>query len=103
MYDLVLEGPRRLDRLLTLVEKGRLQTSIRLTDSDEMLAEIQVLVNRLVVAWLVGASLISLSVLLAIYRPGWLQSWFGPLFWLGAIVTFFGVLVLLLLVLRKRF
>jgi ubiquinone biosynthesis protein len=103
MYDLVLEGPRRIDRLLTLVEKGKLQTSIHLSDADYLLAEVQVLVNRLVVAWLVGASLISLSVMLAVYRPGWIEEWLGPLFWLGAIVTVVGALILTLLVLRRRF
>lgn len=103
MFDLMLEGPRRVDRLLTMFEKGKIQSSIRLADADYLLAEVQVLVNRLVVAWLVGASLISLSVLLAIYRPGWIQDWLGPLFWLGAIVTVIGGGLLALLVLRRRF
>jgi ubiquinone biosynthesis protein len=49
LYDLLLEGPKRVDRLLTLAEKGKLQGSIRLTDADYLLAEVQVLVNRLVV------------------------------------------------------
>jgi ubiquinone biosynthesis protein len=101
-FELLLEGPQRIDRLLSLIERGNVQTSMRLSDWEKMLAQMQALVNRLVVAWLVGASLISLSVLLAIYRPGWIETWLGPLFWIGAAITVTAGGFLALFVLRRK-
>jgi ubiquinone biosynthesis protein len=101
-FELLLEGPQRVDRLLSLIERGNIQTSMRLADWEKMLAQMQALVNRLVIAWLVGASLISLSVLLAIYRPGWIETWLGPLFWIGAALTVAAGGFLALFVLRRR-
>jgi ubiquinone biosynthesis protein len=100
--DLFLEGPRRLDRLLAQLERGNVEVSMRVSDWERMLVQLQGLVNRLVVAWLTSASLISLAVLLAIYRPGWIEDWLGPLFWLGAAVTVSAGGILLLTVLRRR-
>jgi ubiquinone biosynthesis protein len=102
-FDLLLDAPQRVDRLIGVLESGNFETSMRIIDWDRMLRELQMLVNRLVVAWLVGTSLISLSVLLAIYRPNWIEGWLGPLFWLGATVTVIAGGILALLVVRRRF
>jgi hypothetical protein len=102
MFELMLEGPQRVDRLLSLFERGNVRTTMHLADWERMLAQATTLVNRLIVAWLTGTSLIALSVLLAIYRPHWIQGWLGPLFWLGAATTVAAGGFLALVVLRRR-
>ncbi len=100
--DLLLDAPQRIDRFLTQLERSGVQTTMRLADGDQFLDRLQALVNRLVIAWLTGTSLIALAVMLAIYQPGWLEGWLGPLFWLGAVVTFLSAAVLVLAVSRRR-
>lgn len=101
-FELLLEAPRRLDRLINILESGNFETSMRVVDADRYIRGLEALVNRLVVAWLVGTSLIGLSVLLAIYRPGGVDAWLGPLFWIGAAVTVAAGGILALIVLRRR-
>ena len=102
LFELLLEGPQRVDRLLSLVERGNIRTTMHLADWERMLGQVTTLVNRLVIAWLVGTSLIALSVMLAIYRPNWIEGWLGPLFWLGAATTVAAGGFLALLLLRRR-
>jgi len=101
-FELLIEAPRRLDRLINILESGNFETSMRLVDAERYVRDLQALVNRLVVAWLVGTSLISLSVLLAIYRPSGVDTWLGPLFWIGAAVTVAAGGILVLILLRRR-
>jgi ubiquinone biosynthesis protein len=102
LFELLLEGPKRIDRLLSQIERGNIQTTMHLADWERMLGQVRALVNRLVIAWLVGTSLIALSVMLAIYRPHWIDNWLGPLFWLGAATTVAAGGFLALLLLRRR-
>jgi ubiquinone biosynthesis protein len=102
LFELLLEGPKRIDRLLTQIERGNIQTTMHLADWERMLGQVRALVNRLVIAWLVGTSMIALSVMLAIYRPHWINDWLGPLFWLGAATTVAAGGFLALLLLRRR-
>lgn len=100
--DLLLDAPQRIDRLLTQLERSGIQTTTHLAEGDRYLDRLQMLVNRLVIAWLTGTSLIALAVMLAIYQPGWLEGWLGPLFWVGAMVTFLSAAALVLAVSRRR-
>ncbi len=102
LFELVVEGPKRVDRLLSQIERGDIRTTMHLADWERMLEQVRALVNRLVIAWLVGTSLIALSVMLAIYRPDWIEDWLGPLFWLGAATTVAAGGFLALLLLRRR-
>jgi ubiquinone biosynthesis protein len=102
LFELLLEGPKRVDRLLSQIERGNVHTTMHLADWERMLGQVRALVNRLVIAWLVGTSLIALSVMLAIYRPDWIEGWLGPLFWLGAATTVAAGGFLALLLLRRR-
>jgi ubiquinone biosynthesis protein len=102
LFELMMEGPQRDDRLLSLIERGNVKTTMHLADWERMLAQVTTLVNRLVIAWLTGTSLIALSVMLAIYRPHWIDSWLGPLFWLGAATTVAAGGFLALVLLRRR-
>ncbi|HQX62222.1 MAG TPA: AarF/ABC1/UbiB kinase family protein [Thermomicrobiales bacterium] len=101
-FELLLEAPRRLDRLINILESGNFETAIRVIDAEKYTRDLQALVNRLVVAWLIGTSLISLSVLLAIYRPSSVEAWLGPLFWIGAAVTVAAGGILFLILMRRR-
>ena len=102
LFELLMEGPQRIDRLISQIERGDIRTTMQLADWERMIGEVRSLVNRLVIAWLVGTSLIALSVMLAIYRPDWIDSWLGPLFWLGAATTVAAGGFLALLLLRRR-
>jgi ubiquinone biosynthesis protein len=102
LFELLLDGPKRVDRLLTQIERGDVRTTMHLADWEQMLGQVRALVNRLVIAWLMGTSLIALSVMLAIYRPDWIAGWLGPLFWLGAATTVVAGGFLALLLLRRR-
>jgi hypothetical protein len=56
--------------------------------------DLKVLVNRLIVAWFIGAGGISLSILLLAWQPGWLDERGGLLFWSGAIATTLAAVIL---------
>ncbi len=79
--------PRRVERLLTRAEQGDIEIGIRLVRADEILDSLHSMINRLILAILVGSSLVSLGLLLTVYRPHWLLAWLGPLFGLGVVVT----------------
>jgi hypothetical protein len=91
---LLFRLPRRADRLLTRAEQGDIELGIRLVRADEILDSLQSMVNRLILAILVGASLVSLGLLLTIYNPKWILSWIGPLFGIGVAVTILAGLLL---------
>lgn len=86
--------PRRIERLLTRSEQGDIEVGIRLVRADEILDTLQSMINRLILAILVGASLVSLGLLLTVYSPNWLLSWMGPLFGVGVVVTILAGLLL---------
>ncbi len=91
---LIKRLPRRIERLLTRSEQGDIEIGIRLVRADEILDSLQSMVNRLVLAILLGASLVSLGLLLTVYSPNWLASWLGPLFAIGVMVTILAGLLL---------
>ncbi|MGA7670300.1 MAG: AarF/ABC1/UbiB kinase family protein [Nitrolancea sp.] len=92
--------PRRIERLLTRSEQGDIEIGIRLVRADDILDTLQSMVNRLILAILVGSSLVSLGLLLTVYSPHWLLSWMGPLFGLGVVVTIAAGLLLTWRILR---
>ncbi len=79
--------PRRVDRMMTRAEQGDMEVGIRLVRADEILDSLQSMVNRLILAILVGSSLVSLGLLMTVYSPNWMLSWMGPLFGFGVFVT----------------
>jgi ubiquinone biosynthesis protein len=93
--------PRRIDRLLTRSEQGDIEIGIRVVRVDEIIDVVQSMVNRLILAILVGASLISLGLLLTVYSPDWLLSWMGPLFGLGVAITLLAGMLLGWRILRR--
>lgn len=99
---LAVEMPRRVDRLLTRAEQGDLEVAMRVVDMEEMLRLGQALVNRVVVAILTAASLLTVGLLLVAYHPPWLIRWLGPLLGVGILVTIVATLLLVFRMLRGR-
>ncbi|MDI3340594.1 MAG: AarF/ABC1/UbiB kinase family protein [Sphaerobacter sp.] len=97
---LVTTAPRRVDRLLMRAEHGDLEVAMRVVESEELMRQTSVLVNRLIAAILTAASLISLSLVMTVYHPPWLIPWLGPLVGAGIVVTLIVGLALAIQVLR---
>ena len=79
--------PKRAERLLTRAEQGDIEIGIRVVHVEEILSTLHVLINRLIIAILLGASVVSLGLLLTFYHPSWLLSWLGPLFGAGVVMS----------------
>lgn len=79
--------PRRANRLLTRAEHGDLEVAMRVIGIEEMTRQAHLLVNRLIGAILIAASLVSLGLLLTVYHPPWLLTWLAPLVGAGVLVT----------------
>lgn len=93
--------PRRMERLLTRSEQGDIEIGIRVVRVEDILDTLESMINRLILAILLGASLISLGLLLTVYSPNWLLSWMGPLFGFGVFVTIVTGLLLGWRILRR--
>ena len=91
---LLSNAPRRFNRMLLRLESGDLGVSVRVSELDQTMDDLKVLVNRLIMAWFIGAAGLSLSILLLAWRPAWLSDWGGWLFFSGLIATILAVLVL---------
>ena len=94
--------PKRTERLLTRAEQGDIEVGIRIIRVEEILDTLHLLINRLIMAILLGASLVSLGLLLTVYHPSWLVTWLGPLFGIGVIVSILSAIYLGLRILRDR-
>jgi ubiquinone biosynthesis protein len=67
--ELGLELPRRLNRLLELVERGQIEVNINMQPLREFLGQMQKMTNRLSLSMLLSAVIIALALALIIYRP----------------------------------
>jgi ubiquinone biosynthesis protein len=94
--------PKRTERLLTRAEQGDIEIGIRVVQVEEILGTLHLMFNRLIMAILLGASLVSLGLLLTLYHPSWLLTWLGPLFGIGVVVSILVALFLGWRMLRDR-
>lgn len=67
--ELSLELPRRITRLLELLERGQLEVGINATPIREMMAQMQKMTNRLALSMLLSAVIVALALILVIYHP----------------------------------
>lgn len=72
------EWPRRLDRLVRRLEQAELEITMHLAELPEVTRRLTSLINRLVLAILLAAAAISLSLLLNVWHPSWLLQLVGP-------------------------
>jgi ubiquinone biosynthesis protein len=72
--ELSLELPRRLSRLLELVERGQIEVNINMQVLREVVAYFQKMTNRLALSMLLAAVIIALALVMVIYQPATWQT-----------------------------
>ncbi len=99
---LILEFPRRIDRLLRQLEHSDIEVTMHIAEVQQIIQRLSAMINRLVIAILVAAGLISLGLLLSVWHPDWLIGWLGPLMGVGVAVLLATSVLLAWRVLRGR-
>jgi ubiquinone biosynthesis protein len=72
--ELGLELPRRVSRLLELLERGQMEVNVNLQVLREISGQMQKMTNRLALAMLLSAVIIALALVLVIYHPAAWQA-----------------------------
>ncbi|MBE0697332.1 MAG: hypothetical protein IH586_10445 [Anaerolineaceae bacterium] len=72
--ELGLELPRRLSRLLELVERGQIEVNINMQMLRGLISQFQKMTNRLALSMLLAAVIIALALVLVVYHPATWQS-----------------------------
>lgn len=85
--DLSVGLPRRLERMLTRLEHGGLQTTTRLVGLEPVMRQFARAANRLSASIITAALLIALSLLMQLYHPPFWERAAGALFFLGVLAT----------------
>jgi ubiquinone biosynthesis protein len=70
--ELGLELPRRLSRLLELIERGQIEVNLNMAPLRSMMGQMQKMTNRLALSMLLAAVIIALALVLVVYRP---ETW----------------------------
>ncbi|HEX8800144.1 MAG TPA: AarF/UbiB family protein [Terriglobales bacterium] len=98
--ELIVELPRRIDRILGEVERGNLRIWTRVEDIEPIVKRLEHVFARTNATLLAAACIVGLALLMQFYHPqGW-QRWIGVVFWIAvafAIIDY----VRTLLTLRK--
>jgi ubiquinone biosynthesis protein len=69
-----LELPRQASRLLKMIERGQVEMNVSFAGLRPYIAQMQKMANRVVIAIILGATIIALGLVMVIYRP---DSWKG--------------------------
>jgi ubiquinone biosynthesis protein len=72
--ELGLELPRRISRLLELLERGQMEVNVNMDVLREITSQMQKMTNRLALAMILSAVIIALALVLVIYHPAAWQS-----------------------------
>jgi len=72
--ELGLELPRRMTRLLELLERGQMEVNINMQPIRIFMGQMQKMTNRLALAMLLAAVIVALSLVLVVYHPATWQS-----------------------------
>ena len=72
--ELGLDLPRRLSRLLELLERGQMEVNVNMNVLREVSDQMQKMTNRLALAMVLSAVIIALALVLVIYHPAAWQS-----------------------------
>jgi len=84
--ELGLELPRRLSRLLELIERGQIEVNINMQMMRSLVSQFQKMTNRLSLAMLLAAIIIALALVMVVYQPETWQA-FGEFIFGFAFVT----------------
>ncbi|GBD16296.1 putative protein kinase UbiB [bacterium HR26] len=99
---LLIELPRRIDRLLRQLEHSDIEVTMHIAEAQQIIQRLSAMINRLIIAILVAAGLISLGLLLSVWHPDWLLAWLGPVMGVGVVLVLLTSLLLAWRVLRGR-
>jgi hypothetical protein len=81
--ELLIDLPRRVDRVLGEVERGNLRIWTRVEDIEPIIERIEHAFARTSATLLAVACIIGLAVVMQYYRPrGW-ERWVGVVFWIA--------------------
>lgn len=72
--ELGLDLPRRISRLLEMLERGQMEVNVNLQVLREITAQMQKMTNRLALAMILSAVIVALALVLVIYHPAAWQS-----------------------------
>jgi ubiquinone biosynthesis protein len=72
--ELGLELPRRMSRLLELIERGQIEVNINMQMLRGVISQFQKMTNRLALSMLLAAVIIALALVLVVYHPATWQS-----------------------------
>ncbi|MCM8750537.1 hypothetical protein NET02_15430 [Thermomicrobiaceae bacterium CFH 74404] len=75
---------------------------MHIAEAQQLIQRLSAMINRLIIAILVAAGLISLGLLLSVWHPDWLLAWLGPLMGLGVVLLLLTSFLLAWRVLRGR-
>jgi len=67
--ELGLELPRRMSRLLELIERGQIEVNLNMKVLHGLLSEFQKMTNRMALSMLLAAIIIALALVLVVYHP----------------------------------
>jgi ubiquinone biosynthesis protein len=99
--ELIVELPKRIDRVLGEIERGNLRVWTRIEDIEPIIRRLEHMVARASATILAAACIVGLAIVLQFYHPqGW-QRWIGLVFWVAVALAFIDY-VRTLLNLRKR-
>jgi ubiquinone biosynthesis protein len=76
--DLGLELPRRMSRLLELVERGQIEVNLNTKMMHDLVSQFQKMTNRLALAMLLAAVITALALVLVVFHPATWQA-FGEI------------------------
>jgi len=76
--ELGLELPRRLTRLLELLERGQMEVKVNMQPLRQFMSQMQKMTNRLALSMLLSAVIIALALVLVVYHPATWQA-FGEI------------------------
>jgi ubiquinone biosynthesis protein len=84
--ELGLELPRRLTRLLELLERGQMEVNINMQPLREFMGQMQKMTNRLSLSMLLSAVIVALALVLVVYQP---DTWraFGEMIFFFAFIS----------------
>lgn len=72
--ELGLELPRRMTRLLELLERGQMEVNINMEPIRAFMAQMQKMTNRLALAMILSAVIVALALVLVVYHPATWES-----------------------------
>jgi ubiquinone biosynthesis protein len=99
--ELLIELPKRVDRVLGEIERGNLRIWTRIEDVEPIFKRLEHMVARTSATILAAACIIGVAVVMQFYHPRIWERWFAVVFWIAVSSAFIDY-VRTLLTLRKH-